>query len=122
MSEEDCNLIQSNANQELSAEAFWGKIVLSVSLKDFSARTLEEFKPDILLKDGDSLSGYGVNADIIALTVVSEEMDFSGHFCYKNIRNQHRAGMNFANKYNPSSPAFTSCGMPAGKTEITPGS
>ena len=30
-------------------------------------RTLQEFKPDIFLKDGDSLSGYGVNASIIAL-------------------------------------------------------
>ena len=67
MSEKDCNLIQSNANQGLSAETFLGKIVLSVSLKDFSVRTLEKFKPDIFLKDGDSLSGYGVNASIIAL-------------------------------------------------------
>ncbi len=67
MSEKDCNLIQSNANQGLSAETFLGKIVLSVSLKDFSVRSLEKFKPDILLKDGDSLSGYGVNASIIAL-------------------------------------------------------
>ena len=67
MSEKDCNLIQSNASQGLSAETFLGKIVLSVSLKDFSVRTLEEFKSDIFLKDGDSLSGYGVNAGIIAL-------------------------------------------------------
>lgn len=67
MSKKDCNLIQSNANQGLSAETFLGKIVLSVSLKDFSVRTLEEFKPDIFLEDGDSLSEYGVNASIIAL-------------------------------------------------------
>lgn len=67
MSEKDCNLIQSNENQILSAETFFGKIVLSASLKDFSVRTLEKFKPDILLKDGDSLSDYGVNASIIAL-------------------------------------------------------
>ena len=67
MSEKDCNLIPSNANQGLSAETFLGKIVLSVSLKDFSVRTLQEFKPDILLKDGDSLSEYGVDASVIAL-------------------------------------------------------
>ena len=67
MSEKDCNLIQSNENQILSAETFLGKIVLSASLKDFSVRTLQEFKPDIFLKDGDSLSDYGVNASIIAL-------------------------------------------------------
>lgn len=67
MSEKDCNLIQSNADQSLSAETFLGKIVLSASLKAFSVRTLQEFKPDIFLKDGDSLSSYGVNAGIIAL-------------------------------------------------------
>ncbi len=67
MSEKDCNLIQSNANQGLSAETFLGKIVLSVSIKDFSVRTLEEFRPDIFLEDGDSLSEYGVDASIIAL-------------------------------------------------------
>ena len=67
MSEKDCNLIQSNANQRLSAETFFGKIVLWASLKDFSVRTMQEFKPDIFLKDGDSLSEYGVDASIIAL-------------------------------------------------------
>ena len=67
MSEKDCNLIQSNKNQILSAETFLGKIVLAASLKNFSVRTLQEFKPDIFLKDGDSLSDYGVNANIIAL-------------------------------------------------------
>ena len=67
MSEKDCNLIQSNANQSLSAETFFGKIVLWASLKDFSVRTMQEFKPDIFLKDGDSLSEYGVDASIIAL-------------------------------------------------------
>lgn len=67
MSEKDCNLIQSNANQSLSAETFFGKIVLWASLKDFSVLTMQEFKPDIFLKDGDSLSEYGVDASIIAL-------------------------------------------------------
>lgn len=38
MNEKDCNLIQSNAKQTLSAEKFLGKIVLSASLKDFSVR------------------------------------------------------------------------------------
>lgn len=67
MNERDCNLIKSNRNQMLSAEKFLGKIVLSISLKDFSVRAMEEFKPDILLNDGDSLSHYGMNANIISL-------------------------------------------------------
>lgn len=67
MNEKDCNLIQSNANQTLSAENLFGKIVLSASLKDFSVRKMEAFKPDIFLKDGDSLNDYGIDARIIAL-------------------------------------------------------
>lgn len=67
MSEKDCNLIESNNNQELFAETFLGKIVLSVSLKDFSARPMRAFHPDILLKDKDSLSDYGINASIVSL-------------------------------------------------------
>ena len=67
MNEKDCNLIRSNTEQMLSAESLLGKLVLSASLKEFSIRTLEEFKPDILLNDGESLSSYGINAKIMAL-------------------------------------------------------
>lgn len=67
MNEKDCNLIKSNTNQMLFAETILGKIVLSASLKDFSTRTMQEFKPDILLKDGDNLADYGISANIIAL-------------------------------------------------------
>ena len=67
MNEKDCNLIKSNTNQMFFAETLLGKIVLSASLKDFSARTMQEFKPDILLKDGDNLADYGISANIIAL-------------------------------------------------------
>lgn len=67
MHEQDRDLIQSNFNQELSAKTFLGKIVLSASLKDFSARTIQEFKPDVLLNDGDRLDSYGIDASIIAL-------------------------------------------------------
>lgn len=67
MSEKDCNLIKSNANQMLFAETLFGKIVLAASLKDFSVRIMQEFKPDILLKDGDNLVDYGISANIIAL-------------------------------------------------------
>lgn len=67
MSEYDRNLIKSNNAQRLYAETFLGKIVLSASLKDFSKRRMTEFQPDILLKDGDSLLDYGINAEILAL-------------------------------------------------------
>lgn len=67
MNDRDCDLIKSNTNQGLSASTFLGKIVLSASLKDFSVRTMREFKPDVLLNDGDNLSDYGIDARIISL-------------------------------------------------------
>lgn len=67
MSEKDCDLIESNNNQALSSETFLGKIVLSASLKDFSARPMRAFQPDILLRDKDNLSDYGINASIVSL-------------------------------------------------------
>lgn len=67
MNESDCNLIQSNRNQSLVATTFLGKIVLSASLREFSRRTMPEFKPDVLLHNGESLSDYGIDARIITL-------------------------------------------------------
>lgn len=67
MNEQDCNLIQSNTNQSMSAANILGKIVLSASTKEFSKRTIPDFKPNIFLRDGDSLIDYGIDAQIIAL-------------------------------------------------------
>lgn len=66
MNESDCDLIASNMNQELSAETLLGKIVLSASLKGLSAHSCS-FQPNILLKDRDSLSDYGIDASIVSL-------------------------------------------------------
>lgn len=67
MNENDCNLILSNTNQSLAAANMLGKIVLSVSLKEFAVRSMPVFKPDVLLHNDDSLSHYGINARIISL-------------------------------------------------------
>lgn len=67
MSEYDRNLISSNHAQSLSANTFLGKIVLSASQKEFSARPIPVFRPDIFLRDGDDLLPYGLHARIIAL-------------------------------------------------------
>lgn len=67
MNENDRNLISSNTNQSLSAATIPGKIVLAASLREFSVRTMPEFKPDILLRDGDTLSNYEIDAQIIGL-------------------------------------------------------
>lgn len=67
MNEQDCDIIPSNTEQPMSAESFFGKIVLSASMKDFSKRAIQSFKPDILLRDKDSLLDHGIDAQIIAL-------------------------------------------------------
>lgn len=67
MSERDCDLIESNMNQSLTANTVLGKVVLAASLKEFAARPVPAFKPDVLLQDGDSLADYGVDAQIVAL-------------------------------------------------------
>ena len=67
MNEQDCNLIRSNTNQSMSATNVLGKIVLSASMKDFSKRIMPDFKPNVFLRDSDSLIDYGIDAQIIAL-------------------------------------------------------
>jgi len=67
MNEADRSLIASNTNQSLSAATILGKLVLSASLREFAVRTVPGFEPDVLLHGGDSLSGYGIDAQIIAL-------------------------------------------------------
>lgn len=68
MNKNDCDLIESNSNQSLSAKTVLGKIVLSVSLKDFSTRNMPRFKPSIFLDGGDNLNDYGIEAKIINLS------------------------------------------------------
>lgn len=67
MNENDVGLIGSNNDQQLYADTFLGKIVLSASLKDFSKRAMPQFKPTVFLHEGDSLSEYGIDAQIIEL-------------------------------------------------------
>lgn len=67
MSEKDINLIPDNRKQPLSAKTLLGKMVLSVSLNSFEKDSLETFEPAIYLKNGDNLSDYGIEAEIVEL-------------------------------------------------------
>lgn len=67
MSEKDINLIPDNRKQPLSAKTLLGKMVLSVSLSSFEKDSLEIFEPAIYLKNGDDLSDYGIEAEIVEL-------------------------------------------------------
>lgn len=81
MDENDRGLIASNTAQSLSADTFLGKIVLAASLRDFSARAIPVFQPDVLLHEGDLLSAYGIDARIVSLpghTAGSIGIDVSG--------------------------------------------
>ena len=67
MCEKDKNLIPDNRKQPLLAKTFLGRIVLSVSLKSFEKDSLDVFEPTVNLKDGDNLSEYGIDAEVIEL-------------------------------------------------------
>lgn len=67
MHKADQGLIPNNMTQSLYADTLLGKMVLSVSLKGFNVDKLPKFKPDIFLKEGDTLNDYGVCAKIIEL-------------------------------------------------------
>lgn len=67
MNKKDMNLIPDNRKQALLAKTFLGKIVLSVSLSSFEKDSLDVFQPTVYLKNGDDLSGYGVDAKIVEL-------------------------------------------------------
>lgn len=67
MHKADQGLIPNNMNQSLCADTLLGKIVLSASLKGFNIDKLPKFKPDIFLKEGDTLNNCGVCAKIIEL-------------------------------------------------------
>lgn len=67
MNKKDINLIPDNRKQALLAKTFLGKIVLSVSLSSFEKDSLDVFQPTVYLKNGDDLSGYGVDAKIVEL-------------------------------------------------------
>ena len=67
MSRADQNLIPDNRTQPLSAHTLLGKLVLAASLKSFEKDTLEEFKPEIVLQEGDNLNEYGIPARVLEL-------------------------------------------------------
>ncbi len=67
MHERDRNLIPDNTKQPLSSNTFLGRIVLSASLRSFEKDTLDVFEPTVLLRAGDSLKPYGVDAEVVEL-------------------------------------------------------
>lgn len=67
MCESDAELIKDNMLQSLAAKTMLGKLVLLISEKSFHDDVIPLFTPDIFLKDGETLSVYGVSAKVIEL-------------------------------------------------------
>lgn len=67
MHPDDRNLIAGNERQPLSARTLPGKLVLAVSRRDFARRAMRPWTPDVLLRGGEGLAEYGVDAQVLAL-------------------------------------------------------
>ena len=63
----DVELFESFDNQPLNSYGIVGKAVLGLSLKVLRYTKIEKPKKMIFIKEGDSLSKYGINAKIIEL-------------------------------------------------------
>ena len=67
MNEDDYELTKDNFIEHMYAHSLLGKFILLMSLRSFKRDKAEEFKPDIFLKDGDSLEKFEVNAKVVSL-------------------------------------------------------
>lgn len=67
MAQGDVELLQDNLAQPLGSRGLFGHLLLSVSLRSMEKDLMEAFTPAVLLKDGDSLQDYGIDAKILAL-------------------------------------------------------
>jgi glyoxylase-like metal-dependent hydrolase (beta-lactamase superfamily II) len=67
MHKDDYELTKNNMLQKLYAHKFLGKLILAMTIKSFQQEKIELFEPEVLLKNGDSLKNFGVDATIIEL-------------------------------------------------------
>lgn len=67
MHEKDVPLLKDNLCREMKANGVRGKLVRFFSVWSAKMTQLDSFVPDILLKEGDKLNEYGVDAEVIEL-------------------------------------------------------
>lgn len=65
MHREDLPLLEDNLSQPLTAETLPGKVVLAASLGMMKKHAIPPFRPEVLLREGDSLEEYGVPARVL---------------------------------------------------------
>lgn len=67
MHEKDIPLLEDNLCREMKAHGFLGNIVRFFSVMSAKSAQTDHFTPDILLKEGDCLRDYGIDAEVIEL-------------------------------------------------------
>ena len=67
MHEKDIPLLKDNLCREMKAQGILGNIVRFFSVMSAKSTQPEAFKPDILLKEGDNLRDFGIDAEVIEL-------------------------------------------------------
>lgn len=67
MHEKDIPLLEDNLCREMKSRGFLGNIVRFFSEMSAKSAKTEKFEPDILLKEGDNLCEFGVDAEVIEL-------------------------------------------------------
>lgn len=67
MHADDIGLLSDQFSQPLAARGVFGRVMRALSLRSFRTEPLPQFTPDILLRDGDLLDGYGIPARILGL-------------------------------------------------------
>ena len=63
----DLELLEDNDCQPMQAHRRLGRLIQSLSRRGFQDTLLPPFQPDLYLEDGDNLSHFGVNAQVVAL-------------------------------------------------------
>ncbi len=67
MNKADYELTKNNMLEPLFAHSILGKIILSLSMESLKKDIIEPFEPTVFLKEGISLSEYGVDAEVIEI-------------------------------------------------------
>lgn len=67
MNRKDIPLLEDNLCRDMKTKGFFGHIVRFFSVLSAKSAKMKKFKPEILLKEGDKLCDYGIDAKIIEL-------------------------------------------------------
>lgn len=67
MHEKDIPLLKDNLCREMKSQGIFGNLVRFFSIMSAKSAQTDIFKPDILLKEGDNLRDFGIDAEVIEL-------------------------------------------------------